>query len=376
MVKQSLPAISEVKASEHEQFKTKDKVVVVAYVASESDLPAAFKSTAESLRDSFLFGYSTDLSLSPTGSPTVVLYKQFDEGSAVVPGKLSSLTDVALKEFIKENSIPIMDQVSPENFASYAEQGLPIAYLFWDPSDADNLTKMTDALKATAKSFKGRVNFVWIDAVKFAEHAKSLNIPEGSFPAFVIQDIADKGRKYLLTEFGKGLTADKIQGFMRDYEDGKVEPSLKSAEIPTEQDEPVYTLVTKEFDQVVFDDKKDVFVEFYAPWCGHCQRLAPIWESLAEHFEDFQDSLVIAKMDATENDLPLSAKFDLAGFPTIKFKKAGTTDFIDYNGDRSLEDLIKFVQETANNSLEGGASDAEDGVEDEDESEAAEHDEL
>jgi protein disulfide-isomerase A1 len=57
-------------------------------------------------------------------------------------------------------------------------------------------------------------------------------------------------------------------------------------------------------------------------------------------------------MEATENDIPPSAGFGVSGFPTIKFKKAGTRDFIDYNGDRSLEHLIAFVHENAKNPLD------------------------
>lgn len=57
-------------------------------------------------------------------------------------------------------------------------------------------------------------------------------------------------------------------------------------------------------------------------------------------------------MDATENDLPPSAPFSIAGFPTLKFKKAGTKDFIDYDGDRTLESLIAFVEENAANKIE------------------------
>lgn len=57
-------------------------------------------------------------------------------------------------------------------------------------------------------------------------------------------------------------------------------------------------------------------------------------------------------MDATENDIPPSAGFHVGGFPTIKFKPAGSTEFIDYVGDRSLESLIEFVEANARNSLE------------------------
>lgn len=57
-------------------------------------------------------------------------------------------------------------------------------------------------------------------------------------------------------------------------------------------------------------------------------------------------------MDATENDVPPSAPFRVSGFPTIKFKPAGSRDFVDYNGDRSLESLIEFVEQQAKNPLD------------------------
>jgi protein disulfide-isomerase-like protein len=77
--------------------------------------------------------------------------------------------------------------------------------------------------------------------------------------------------------------------------------------------------------------------------CGHCKRLLPTWETLAETFKD-DEKILIAKMDATENDLPPSAPFQVTGFPTVKFKPAGTREFVDYEGDRSLDDLIDFVK--------------------------------
>jgi protein disulfide-isomerase A1 len=56
-------------------------------------------------------------------------------------------------------------------------------------------------------------------------------------------------------------------------------------------------------------------------------------------------------MEAQDNDLPPSIPFRVSGFPTLKFKPAGSRDFIDYEGDRSFESLISFVEEHAKNSL-------------------------
>jgi len=57
-------------------------------------------------------------------------------------------------------------------------------------------------------------------------------------------------------------------------------------------------------------------------------------------------------MEAQDNDLPPSVPFRIAGFPTIKFKPAGSRDFVDYEGDRSFESLVSFLEEHAKNPLE------------------------
>jgi protein disulfide-isomerase A1 len=152
------------------------------------------------------------------------------------------------------------------------------------------------------------MNFVWIDAIKFADHAKALNLVEAKWPSLVIQDI-EKQLKYPLDQ-SKEFTTEVVESWVKQYLDGELQPQLKSQPIPANQDEPVYVLVGKTFDEVVYDDSKDVFVEFYATWsvmifyyllsflnnflrCGHCKRLAPIWESLGSKYLSIRDRLVM-----------------------------------------------------------------------------------
>ncbi|CAE6506462.1 unnamed protein product [Rhizoctonia solani] len=353
MKKQALPALTTLTGESHAQFTKDDKVVVVAYVDSDSDdLAKAITAAADDHRDDYLFGVTTDAAaIKEAGvtAPALVLYKTFDEGRVDLPAaSVKAVTSESLVSFVKENAVPLLDEISGENYANYAQSGLPLAYLFLDPTQSDREAKIAE-FAPVAKKFKGKVNFVWIDAIKYAEHGKALNLLEAKWPAFVVDDMPNS-LKYPHDQ-STDLTAASVTALVDSYLSGSLKPMLKSDPVPESNDGPVFTLVGSQFDEVVFDDSKDVLAEFYAPWCGHCKRLAPTWEQLGEQYADQKDKLTILKMDATTNDLPASAGLKIAGFPTIKFKPAGSKTFVDYEGDRSLESLVEFIQNNTKNNV-------------------------
>ncbi|XP_058189942.1 protein disulfide-isomerase like 2-1-like [Rhododendron vialii] len=105
----------------------------------------------------------------------------------------------------------------------------------------------------------------------------------------------------------------------------------------------VVVLTADNFDEVVLDEKKDVLVEFYAPWCGHCKNLAPVYENVATAFK-LEDDVVIANLDADKHK-DLGEKYGVSGFPTLKFFPKSNKAGEDYNGGRDLDDFVTFINE-------------------------------
>lgn len=90
--------------------------------------------------------------------------------------------------------------------------------------------------------------------------------------------------------------------------------------------------------------KKNHFVMFFAPWCGHCKRLSPTWDDLAKIYNVENSELSVAKVDCT-SETELCAEYDVTGYPTLKFFKVGDTEGVKFRGSRDLESLTNFVEE-------------------------------
>jgi len=362
--RQLIPTISVLESvNDVSNFVNQERVVIVGFFESrDSEVYESFKTLANELRDNFLFGEVIAL---PTISsefevaihPSIVLFKKFDEGKNILSefnmknhellegtsenGNSNLLEDI--RNFINTNSVPLIDEIGPENFRSYYDSKLPLAYLFVNKEISGQQEHYVSLVHELAIETKGKLNWVYIDWKKYAKHGERLGLSGDVVPSLAIEDTVD-GMHYAFNE-KEELTAEAISVWVRKFLSKELLPTIKSEEIPKKKDGHVTVIVAKTFTEIVHDPSKDVLVEFFAPWCGHCKKLAPVYEEVAKTLSSVS-SVLIAKIDVTANDV--DPKLGIRGFPTLKFFPANAKESpIDYEGDRTEKDLIYFVKRHA-----------------------------
>lgn len=140
-------------------------------------------------------------------------------------------------------------------------------------------------------------------------------------------------------EFNSGRDLDSIAKLV-------TEKSGKKSAIKPPPPPAAEQLTSRNFDKIVLDQDKDVLVEFYAPWCGHCKNLNPTYQQVAQDFAG-DDDCVVAQMDAdNEANKPIAQRYGVSSYPTLMFfPKGDKSNPKPYNGGRSEEEFIKFLNE-------------------------------
>ncbi|XP_066530035.1 protein disulfide isomerase family A, member 8 [Hoplias malabaricus] len=335
-----------------------DASIVGVFESNESPQLVEFLKGANLMRDSFRFAHTTDLQLGHEYHLTtegVLLFRpprlvsKFEEN--VVPLR-ESFSVTALRRFIRDNIYGICPHLTKENKDQLMKRDLLTAYYDLDylhnPKGSNYWRNRV--LKVASQYSSQGLHFSVANRNDFEDELEEdygLGSTEGSEVPFVtIRTRA--GHKYSMRE---EFTRDgkSLERFLEDYFAGRLKRYVKSEPVPANNNGPVKVVVADTFDEIVNDPEKDVLIEFYAPWCGHCKKIEPKYIEVGQELSS-DPNIVIAKMDATANDVPPG--YDVQGFPTIYFVPAGRKDEPkQYEGAREVKDFISFLKREATNSL-------------------------
>nr|XP_046273864.1 protein disulfide-isomerase A2 [Scatophagus argus] len=270
---------------------------------------------------------------------SVVLFKKFDDGRADFAlsddGKLDKKN---VTTFIKVNSLELIIPFSEKTAEKIFTSSILLHTLLFINSSVEDQKSLVEESRTAAKKFKGKMLFIVIDMTQDLSNVlKYFGVSESEIPTTRIINM-ETGKKFTIGD--ADFTTESLAQLCQEVVDGTAKPYYKSEDIPEDWNKgPVKVLVGKNFESVAMDPTKNVFVEFYAPWCGHCKELTPIWEQLGEKYAD-HENIIIAKMDATANEVE---SLNIQGFPTLKYYPAGSKEVVDFTGQRDLETMSKFL---------------------------------
>jgi len=268
----------------------------------------------------------------------VTIFKRFDEYKVDYTGELESRR---LKEFVNEHQFPIViDYTEKGSERIFGQSAIPAVFLFIDQSDAS--TKAGEEFREVAEKLKGRAFFAQVNmtAASHSRISDFFGVTKNRVPAVRIAQPTDGAapQKYKMDD---DIPSENVEEYYKDYVDGKLRTYLKSEPIPDASGDAVRTVVAQNFKKVVLDPSKDVLIEFYAPWCGHCQRISPLMESAAQKLAKVSN-VVIAKMDATANEVE---GINVNSYPTFKwypaYKKHAPVDVTDVTDESSIIAFVK-----------------------------------
>jgi len=360
------PAKTLATVDEAKAFVADNDIAVIGFFDSvDSDGAKAFLAAAGNM-DDYPFGIATEAAvLAEYKAAGVVIFKNFDEGRNDLEG---DVTEESVAAFVAGNSLPLVVDFSQDTAQKIFSGDIKSHLLLFMSAAAEDQAAKVEIVRGIAKDHKGQMLFVTINTDE-EDHKRIMEffgMEESELPSMRIIKLEEDMSKF--KPASTELSDSNIRAFVKSYLAGELKPHLMSEEIPEDWDkEPVKVLVAKNFEEVAKDTSKDVLVEFYAPWCGHCKQLTPIWDKLGEKYKD-HESIVIGKMDSTVNELE---DIKVQGFPTIKLIQKETNKIIDYNGERTLDGFVKFLE---SGGVHGAAAEGDD--EEEDEDDDLGHDEL
>jgi protein disulfide-isomerase A1 len=323
--------------------------VVLLLPADDADGLKAFQGVAHAY-ENVPFYHSHDASLfaevGMTDTYGLALFRGFDDGHKYLTGA-EMLSAENMKNFLNAHRFPLVMEFEQE--AAERIFGSEASAMFYFSDDLES--EGVQAFRETARANQGKLVFSVskVTSGLGARLAEFIGVTAADAPCARIVKFENQAlKKFLVND----LTTEGMNAALEAWEAGSLSEYHKSEPVPESNDEPVKVIVGNSFEDLVLKSDQHVLFEAYAPWCGHCKKLAPIYDELAKKLEGVPE-ILIAKMDSTLNEYP---GLEVRGFPTLLFYKKGEKSSPKtYEGERTLEGMLEYLEKETGLSLSGGA---------------------
>lgn len=322
------------------------KLNLVYFGDFSGELFESFMTVARNSENYLFYHASGECARTHGATPTSVsVFRTFDNSPVHYSGDYSSQS---LQSFMDKSSVPQLIEFSEDYIEPIFGKGNPAVILFTNDKEASYNKVFSQA----SSDLNGEILFVVSGTENGIQQrlAEFVGVDAAATPTLRLLAPGEEMRKFVYNGQISTITVNSIKEFIQDFKAGILKPNLKSEPEPV-NDGPLTVIVGTTYDKIVNDPTKDVLVKYYAPWCGHCKTLAPIWDELAEHVAA-NENLVIAKFDATANE---AAGVAIRGYPTLKFYPKDNKAGVDFEGDRDLASFKKWLSENSSAYREGAA---------------------
>lgn len=271
-----------------------------------------------------------------------VLLRPTDDAFSAMKYDPKSFT--SLDVFVRAMLVPSFDEFTPSNAELYTVLPFPVVFGFFRKDNAlEDPSLLIMKTIAERKKDSGKLAFAWTDVDALSSFQDYVGLTNASVPICAYSFETDQ--VYRLPSDVTTLTESAFESWIDDLIAGDVSPRARSQPIPEKQNESGAMIVVGDsWHQVVEDPTKDVLIAQIAPWCGHCTAMKPGFHRAADELRAAGvDHIVLAMMDATENDAP--NKYVPEAFPTIHFFPAGKGAKPElFDGEPSSKEFIDFLK--------------------------------
>ncbi len=343
--KKSGPPTKLLKTVEEVEAFQKDNEVCLVYFGKDPEEMKIYEGVATKNED-YPFGVVEDDEIAKkfNAKPkSVVLFKKFDEKR----NDLEKVSEKELNDFVEKYSQKRVSSFDDKTTQLVFGKNKPAIVYFGEKGNKwDEVEKLLDTI-ASKIGAKLKVVMTEIKVGMGKRIAEYVGVKKDNLPTVRILDTTTELKKYIMEG---DIDEKNILNFIDGWEKGTLKRHLKSKEEPKKNDGPIFDVVGVTFQKEVIDNDKDVMVVFYAPWCGHCKKFLPEYEEAAKKLKEKNPKILLARMDATENEVE---SVTVTGFPTIKFYPGNKKDQkpLDYNGERTADGVINYLKSNAYNKV-------------------------